>query len=428
MKDFFENKVIPAMTKVARLKYILTLRDAFMFAFPATIFGSFAVVLMNLPGDFMKPFNSFMGQLFGNANNATMAIMTIFVAFGIGFYLAKADGYEDEAHFMGLCSLVSFLLVTPTYRVLESGDKIDGLFNISNLGASGMFVGMIVSFIGAELYAFVKKRGWKITMPPMVPETVSKSFSALIPMLFSLTVITLLNYVITTVAGDNLHVLIYAWLQAPLMGIGGTFGALMVTQFMIQILWFFGIHGHNVVNHMTTPILNALGLQNLERYTQGLEPMNIFTQQFQDIFTVGLGGSGMTIMVVLTMIFIMKSKTLKSLGKLAIGPGVFNVNEPVIFGLPVVLNPLALVPWVLGTMSAAALAYFTMKLGIVPLTTGVTIPWTTPIFISGFLATNSIMGSLLQLVQAILIAIIWYPFLKKMDKQYMGEDLEDEVA
>ncbi|MFR1905584.1 MAG: PTS sugar transporter subunit IIC [Clostridium neonatale] len=306
--------------------------------------------------------------------------------------------------------------------MLESGEVVDGIFNISNLGASGMFVGMIVAFISAELHCFVKRKGWKISMPEMVPETVAKSFSALIPMLFSLTIVTLMNYVITTVCGDDLHSLIFTWLQAPLLGIGGSFGALMVTQFLIQFLWFFGIHGHNVVNPMITPILQTLGLQNLEAYTAGLERTNIFTMQFQEIFTVSLGGSGMTLIVVLMMIFFMKSKTLKSLGKLAIGPGAFNVNEPVIFGLPIVLNSLAFIPWVFGTMISAAIAYFAMKLGIVPLTTGVAIPWTTPIFISGMMATNSIMGGVLQLVQALIVGVIWFPFLKMMDKKYLDND------
>lgn len=425
MFEVFQNKIIPVMAKVSRLKYLLVLRDAFMLAFPATIFGSFAVVLMNLPFA-PEGFTKVVTDIFGNANNATMAIMTIFVSLGIGFYLAKSNNHKDDAHFVAVTTLVAFLLVTPTSRVLESGETVTGLFNISQLGASGMFVGMIVSFIAAELHCFVIRKGWKITMPDMVPETVAKSFSALIPMLFSLTIVTLLNYGITKIFGNNLHALIFTWLQAPLLGIGGTFGALMVTQFLIQFFWFFGIHGHNVVNPMTSAILHTLGLQNLEAYTNGQERINIFTQQFQDIFTVGLGGSGMTLIVVLMMMFVMKSKTLKSLGKLAIGPGMFNVNEPVTFGLPVVLNPIAFIPWVFGTMFCGALAYFAMASGIVPLTTGVAVPWTTPIFISGMMATNSIMGGVLQLVQALVIGIIWFPFLKIMDKQYLAQDDEEE--
>lgn len=427
MLDFFQNKVAPKMVAISRLKYLQVLVASFMLAFPVTIVGSLAVVLMNIP--FMPDwYINTMNSIFGNTNNATMGIMAVFVSFGIGYYMAKNSGVDDEAQFVGVASLAAFLVVTPTTLVTEAGETVSGIFQISNLGASGMFVGMIISFVAAELYCFVKRKGWKITMPDVVPPTVSKSFSALIPMLFSVVSVVLINFAIVSIFGDNMHSLIFGWIQAPLMGvIGGSFISFLVIQFAIQFLWFFGIHGHNVINPIVDPVTTALGLENLEAFTSGVERTHIYTKQFQDIFTVGLGGSGMTILVVLMMIFLMKSKALKDLGKLAIGPGVFNVNEPVTFGLPVVLNPLAFFPWVFGTILAGSVAYWAMALGVVPLTTGVAIPWTTPIFISGVMATNSIMGGLLQLVQALVVAAVWFPFLKIMDKQYLAEDVE-EVA
>lgn len=425
MLDFFQNKVVPKMVAISRLKYLQVLVASFMLAFPVTIVGSLAVVLMNVP---FTPdwYVNAMTAVFGNTNNATMGIMALFVSFGIGYYMAKNSGVEDEAQFVGVASLAAFLVVTPTTLVTEAGETVSGVFQISKLGASGMFVGMIVSFVAAELYCFVKRKGWKITMPDVVPETVSKSFSALIPMIFSLVSVVLINFAIVKIFGNDLHSLIFGWVQAPLMGvIGGSFISFLVIQFAIQFLWFFGIHGHNVINPIVEPITAALGLENLEAFTAGVERTHIYTKQFQEIFTVGLGGSGMTIMVVIMMIFLMKSKALKDLGKLAIGPGVFNVNEPVIFGLPVVLNPIAFFPWMFGTILAGSIAYWAMALGIVPLTTGVAIPWTTPIFISGMMATNSLAGGILQLVQALVIAVVWFPFLKIMDKQYLAEDNQE---
>lgn len=427
MLDFFQNKVVPKMVAVSRLKYLQVLVASFMLAFPVTIVGSLAVVLMNIP--FMpQGYIDAMTAVFGNTNNATMGIMAVFVAFGIGYYLAKNSGVEDEAQFVGIASLAAFLIVTPTTIVTEAGETVSGVFQISKLGASGMFVGMIIAFVAAELYCFVKRKGWKVTMPDVVPETVAKSFSALIPMIFSLVSVVMINFVIVTAFGKDLHALIFGWIQAPLMGlIGSSYISFLVIQFAVQFLWFFGIHGHNVVNPIIEPITAALGLENLEAFTAGVERTHIYTKQFQEIFTVGLGGSGMTLIVVLMMIFFMKSKALKDLGKLAVGPGVFNVNEPVIFGLPIVLNPIAFFPWVIGTILAGSVAYWSMALGIVPLTTGVAIPWTTPIFISGMMATNSLAGGLVQLVQALVIAIVWFPFLKIMDKQYLAEDNQEEA-
>lgn len=425
MVEYFQNKIIPKMVAVSRLKYLQVLVAAFMLAFPVTIVGSLAVVLTNLP--FVPDtFTNVMTSIFGNVNNATMGIMAVFVAFGIGFYMAKNSGVDNEAQFVGVASLAAFLLVTPTNLVTEAGETVSGIFQISSLGASGMFVGMIISFVAAELYCFVKRKGWKITMPDVVPETVAKSFSALIPMMFSLVSVVLINFAVVSIFGKDMHALIFAWIQAPLMGvIGGSFISFLVIQFAIQFLWFFGIHGNNVIGPIIQPVTTALGLENLEAFTSGMERTHIYTQQFQDIFTVGMGGTGMTILVVLSMIFFMKSKALKDLGKLAIGPGVFNVNEPVTFGLPIVLNPIAFFPWVIGTVLAGSIAYWAMALGLVPLTTGVAVPWTTPIFISGMMATNSLAGGVLQLVQAAVVAIIWFPFLKVMDKQYSAEDMED---
>lgn len=136
-----------------------------------------------------------------------------------------------------------------------------------------------------------------------------------------------------------------------------------------------------------------------------------------ETFTVGLGGSGMTLAVILIMAFVMKKKQYLDIDRLSLAPGIFNVNEPVIFGLPIVLNAMILIPWVLAPLIVTGLNYLVMAVGIVPPPTGVSVPWTVPIFFSGMLATNSILGGLLQLVDLILVGLIWYPFLRLLDKE-----------
>ena len=136
-----------------------------------------------------------------------------------------------------------------------------------------------------------------------------------------------------------------------------------------------------------------------------------------ETFTVGLGGSGMTLAVVIIMAFILKKKMYKDVGRLALGAGLFNVNEPVIFGLPIVLNATILIPWVLAPIVVTAFNYIVMAVGIVPAPTGVAVPWTVPVFFSGMLATNSILGGVLQLVDMVIVGFIWYPFLRTLDKQ-----------
>lgn len=144
---------------------------------------------------------------------------------------------------------------------------------------------------------------------------------------------------------------------------------------------------------------------------------HIISKSFMETFTVGLGGSGMTLAVVIIMAFILKKKMYKDVGRLALGAGLFNVNEPVIFGLPIVLNATILIPWVLAPIVVTAFNYIVMAVGIVPAPTGVAVPWTVPVFFSGMLATNSILGGVLQLVDMVIVGFIWYPFLRMLDKQ-----------
>lgn len=144
---------------------------------------------------------------------------------------------------------------------------------------------------------------------------------------------------------------------------------------------------------------------------------HIISKSFMETFTVGLGGSGMTLAVVIIMAFILKKKMYKDVGRLALGAGLFNVNEPVIFGLPIVLNATILIPWVLAPIVVTAFNYIVMAVGIVPAPTGVAVPWTVLVFFSGMLATNSILGGVLQLVDMVIVGFIWYPFLRTLDKQ-----------
>lgn len=133
-------------------------------------------------------------------------------------------------------------------------------------------------------------------------------------------------------------------------------------------------------------------------------------------YTVGLGGSGMTLAVVLMMAFFFKNKQMKEIGRLALAPGVFNVNEPVIFGLPIVLNATIMIPWVITPLIVTSFNYAVMALGIFPIPTGVTVPWTVPIFLSGMMATNSVMGGILQLLDLVIVVLCWFPFLKIFEK------------
>ncbi|MCK8451889.1 PTS cellobiose transporter subunit IIC [Bacillus safensis] len=417
MFDKISAILVPIAGRLNNNRYLGVLRDAFMLAFPLTIFGSIMVVLMNLPFlDKIMSKNVLEGvqSALNIAPSATISIMSVFVVFGIGYYLSKS--YDVEAVFGGVIALASFLLLTPFLLEQEGGATIAGVIPVDRLGAKGMFLGMITGFLSAEIYRYFVQKKFVINMPQGVPPAVSKSFAALIPATLTLTTFLLINIIITQGFKTNMHDLIYHAIQAPLVGLGSGIIPTLIAVFFIQILWFFGLHGQIIINSVMDPIWNTLSIQNLESYTKTGEVPNIISKQFIEIYTVGMGGTGMTLAVVFTILIFLKSKQLKQVAKLGLGPGLFNVNEPIIFGLPIVMNPLILIPWILAPMVITCITYFAMASGIVPPPTGVNIPWTVPIFISGMMATNSIAGGLLQLFNLMIVFVIWFPFLKFIDR------------
>lgn len=426
--DKLSKYLVPIAGRLNNNRYLSVLRDAFMLAFPLTIFGSIAVVLMNLP--FLdkimseSTLNAFRSA-FNIAPQATMGIMTIFVVFGIGYYLSKS--YGVEAVFGGAIALTSFLILTPFLLEVEGKEAIQNVIPIDRLGAKGMFLGMLVSFTSAEIYRFIVQKDLTIKMPPGVPPAVAKSFSALIPATITLTIFLGINILITQVFKTNMHDVIYHLVQAPLVHLGSGIVPTLIAVFAIQLLWFFGLHGQIIINSVMDPIWNTLAIENLDAYTKTGEVPHVISKPFMEIYTVGMGGTGMTLAVVVSILLFMKSKQMKQVAKLGFAPGLFNVNEPIIFGLPIVMNPLIIVPWILSPMIVTLVSYFAMSTGIVPPPTGVTVPWTVPIFINGIMATNSFTGGLLQLVNFFIVLAIWFPFLKVIDRvNLQKERVEDK--
>ncbi|KYH28324.1 PTS cellobiose transporter subunit IIC [Clostridium colicanis] len=428
--NFLEKHLMPIADKLNNNKYLSALRDAFMLTLPLIIFGSVFVVISNLPY-----LEKILGEgrlnqlknLLGAASNATMSIMTLFVVFGFGYSLSKK--YKVEPVYGAAVAVSAFLLLTPfTMQYGENAqDVVDGVIALDRLGAKGMFVGIISSIIAVEIYRIIVQKNWTIKMPAGVPDAVSRSFSSLIPAFITLTFFLAVRIIFTFTPWGNIHDFIYQSIQAPLMKLGSGLGATLIAIVFTQLLWFFGLHGQIIINSVFDPIWRALSLENLQAFQSGAEKLpHIVTKQFMDTFTVGMGGTGMTLAVIVGIIILAKSKQLKELSKLAGPAGIFNVNEPVIFGLPIVLNSAILIPWILAPMVVTAVTYFAMATGLVPPTTGVDVPWTVPIFFSGILATNSIAGGILQLVNLAIVLIIWMPFIIMIDRQYHKSEKEAE--
>ncbi|MFS0673907.1 PTS cellobiose transporter subunit IIC [Ornithinibacillus sp. 179-J 7C1 HS] len=413
--EFLENILLPIADKLNNNRYLTALRDGFMVSLPLIIFGSIFVVLANLPfldkliGE--EAFASYQSAL-GPASAATLSIMGMFVIIGIGYKLTQQYGLE--AIYGGAVAIASFLILTP--QVLEG---VSGVIPTASLGAQGMFLGIFTAFVSAELYRFFTQKNWTIKMPPGVPDAVSKSFSALIPITLTLSFFLIIRIIFSYTPFETVQNFIYTIIQQPLTALGSGLPATIIAVLLIQVFWFFGLHGQIIVNSVFDPIWYTLNDENLQAFQAGLELPNVVTKQFIDTFLVGMGGSGMTLAVIILIFMIGRSRQLKELGKLGAPAGVFNVNEPMIFGLPIIMNPLVLIPWIIAPVVVTFITYFAMSTGIVPKPAGIIVPWTTPPLLSGFLATgNAWQGAALQAFNLLVVMIIWWPFLKILDKNY----------
>ncbi|MDL4839507.1 PTS cellobiose transporter subunit IIC [Aquibacillus rhizosphaerae] len=430
--DVLENILMPIAEKLNNNRYLTALRNGFMVALPFIIFGSIFVVIANLP--FLdklvseEAWAAYQNAL-GPASASTLSLMGLFVIIGIGYKLT--EHYKGEAIYGGTVAIASFLILTPqliefeiTSEIisgLESGvmHSVGGVIPTVSLGAQGMFLGILTAFVSAELYRFFVQKNWTIKMPAGVPGAVSRSFSALIPITLTLSTFLIVRIIFSYTQFNTLQNLIYTVIQEPLTALGSGLPATVVAVLLIQLFWFFGLHGQIIVNSVFDPIWYTLNNQNLAAYQAGEILPNIVTKQFIDTFIVGIGGSGMTLAVILGIFLIGRSRQLKEIGKLSAPSGIFNVNEPIIFGLPIIMNPLVIIPWLIAPVVITFVTYFSMASGLVPYPSGVIVPWTTPAIISGFLATgNAWQGALLQLVNIAIVLVIWWPFLKVMDKQY----------
>ena len=413
--------------KLGNNKVLIAIRDGFLVSTPLIIVASIFLVIANFP---IPGYVDFLAQFFGQGwpskmdaiIDSTFSVLGLLGAVGIGY--AYARQLESDPIASGAVALVCFLIITPkvhTDFVNAANGKAFNGFALAHLGSAGMFLAMITAIISVKIFVTIKNKGWVIKMPDGVPPAVTQSFAALIPSAFAMFFFFVVYLVFSATDYQYAHNFIYKILQAPLMGFGQSLIFEPIYQFLSTLFWFFGINGPAVTNTVFNPIHLALTAENLEAFKQGATLPNIFTGPFGDFFG-NFGGGGSTLSLVFLMVFFGKSERMKKLGRLAIVPGIFGINEMIIFGLPVVLNPLIVIPFILTPLVNTILATIATLIGLIPYTTGAALPWTTPFFFSGWLATGSIVAGLFQIVLIIIGMCIYYPFFKVIDKQYLHEE------
>lgn len=348
-----------------------------------------------------------------------MNVSSVFVVFGIAYTLGKK--LKCNPLYAGAIALASFFMLLP-FQVVKDVTYMP----LPKLGAQGMFVGILTAFIATEIFAFLENKDITIKMPEQIPQGIANSFTSILPGAVTLMVFNIIRYIFTFTKWGNAFDCLFTILQRPLTNLGSSLPATIIAVILAQLLWWFGVHGQAVVNSVMDPIWNTLVLENYAAYSVGALIPHIVCSTFMGIFSL-IGGNGMTLGIILVALIIARSVRLKSTMKMVVAPAFFNISEPVTFGLPIVLNSTILIPWVLAPVVTVITSYCAIYFGLVPRPIGVTVIWTTPVFLSGWIGTSSIRGGILQLVNVVISIIIWLPFMKALDKIYLKDEEEAQV-
>ncbi|WP_288734871.1 PTS sugar transporter subunit IIC [uncultured Enorma sp.] len=424
INDFIEEKLMPIAGRIAANRVLVAIRDGLALAMPLIIIGSLLTVISSFPVEAwtaMLDETGVSGYL-SKVTNASFGIMALIASFGVANSYAKQRGVNGAA--AGAISLSSLLVVTPNLFT-EAGDE--GI-PMGYLGSKGLFLAIVVGVVSAMIFQWFINHDIRIKMPDGVPPAVADSFSALIPgavILFMWGII----YAVANMCGiTNLHDVVTTVLGVPLGLVGATLPGTVVVVMLNSFFWFFGINGGSITSAVFKPVWLANAEANVQALQAGDPLPNIITKPFMDNFVyIGGGGAILGLIVVIALIALRKnsSKLTKTMVPLTLVPGCFNVSEPAMFGIPVVLNIKLLIPFMVAPAVNVIVCYLAMASGLVPLTTGVVVTWTVPIIISGILTTNSIAGAVLQVVCLALDVLIYLPFYLMVEKQNLIDEASE---
>lgn len=422
MKKFTEKLADflgPIAAKFSSQRHLAAIRDGFIAVMPLVIVASLFVLINNVVLDstngFLKAFGNFdnLKAIGVSVYYGTLGFLSIFLAFGVAYKLAAY--YEMDSLGTGFIGVAATIALMPT-SVISGDVTVSGVFSETFTSPTGLFVAIIASILATEfLRVLQKSNALKIKMPDSVPPTVSKSFNLLIPGTIVLTVFGLVAFLLNTFLAMNIYDIINKIIQTPLKNAFQGLPGISLVVILQSLLWSFGLHGAFVLSPITEPTLLTAMQENINALQSNAEIPNIVTKPFLDAF-VNMGGVGVTIALVIAILIVSKREDYRSIGKLALAPGCFNINEPLMFGLPVVLNPIFTIPLILVPLVNLIIAYFATSIGLIDKTIAL-VPWTTPPIISGFLATGGDWKAAVLSVVLLVIAVLMYiPFVMAANK------------
>lgn len=397
--------------KIAQNKFLQTIVRGLIMTMPALILGAFASLFEQIPFPVYQRWLVSAGimPVLQAIVDVTTNMLAVYVTFCIAYTYAKNK--KQDGISAGIIALISFLLVTPMTS------KGTGMRAVTNLpltwtGAMGLFTGMILSYLSAMMFVGIMKKNWTIKLPDSVPPFISKSFKGIVPGILIGLVWGIVRYLMALTPFKSLHQLIYGLIQLPLSHVGNNIWVIMFLLILTSLCWFFGIHGAAIAS-VYMPICMAADARNMAIINAGSHPTTILTWNW--IQTVSnIGGAGCTLGLVILCLFA-RSKRYRDMGKLTIAPSLFGINEPVTYGMPMVLNFLTAIPYILLPAVLTGISYLLVKIGVLPVSNGVGAPTAIPIF-AGFFNMGW-RGAVWNAVEIVITIFAYLPFFRIMDRK-----------
>jgi len=421
--NFMEEKFLPIAAKIGGQRHLIALRDGIVMIMPLLILGAFTMIIAEFPSE---GYLNFMANTFGEGWGAfsdiivgsTFGIVALVACYGVCSSLVNS--YSLDGTPAGMIALASFFIINIQEAGIVHGEET-GVWLADMFNAGNLFVALLVALVTGEIYRYVLQKDWVLHLPKSVPSSISRQFTALVPGVITMVLFTAIHLLFSATAWGSFPAFVTTVISTPLKGFGTSYIGTLIACIVEHFLWTLGLHGSSIV---IFPIFEPLWVMNLQENLAGAQ--NIVTFPFYEN-GVWIGGSGATLPVVVYMLVFAKSKLLKQLGRISIGPGLFNINESVSFGLPVVLNPFLMIPFILAPAAVLTVQYFGTAVGLFPYANYM-VPWTTPFIISGFLMTQSVMGAVAQIISFVVAFIIWLPFIKLWDDRNYKMELEEAAA
>lgn len=438
-KKPLKDRIAAIAGKFAATRFVRAIMDAGYSVISFSIVGAFFLILTVLPQIINTPgFISFyantigrFSNLYQSVYNATMGIIALVFSGTFAYSYTKIYHDEEKLNLVPMNGLMMFLMgffITVAELVWKNGrmefvqvfsktQMVAGGYEantsgIYRIGAVGIFIGLVVAWLTVQIYRYTIKHNWQIKMPASVPSGVSNSFSALIPAFCVAIIIAAINAGFVLAGTDLFKILFIPF--SFISDIADTWWGFLIIVFLIHFLWWFGIHGATIISSFYTPIVLAnmsANVKGAHHFFAG-DPTNAF---------ISIGGSGAMLGVAIWLVVGARSAQLKELGKVEIVPAIFNINEPLIFGLPIVYNIDLMIPFVCAPLASGIIAYLGISSHLVPKII-VQQPWPTPVGLGGFIATASWQGGVLAIVCAIVAFLVWYPFIKHYDNVLLKKE------